>query len=38
MTMKIFGICYVVFGLMAVIGAVLDDDGVMAAIRQMPTR
>ena len=36
--MKLFGICYVVFGLMAVIGAVLDADGVMAAIRRLPTR
>lgn len=36
--MKIFGICYVVFGLMAVIGAVLDADGVMPAIRRLPTR
>ena len=38
MSMKLFGICYVVFGLMAVIGAVLDADGVMAAIRRLPTR
>ena len=38
MTMKVFGICYIVFGLMAVIGAVLDADGVMAAIRRLPTR
>lgn len=36
--MKLFGICYVVFGLMAVIGSVLDADGVMAAIRRLPTR
>lgn len=36
--MKLFGICYVVFGLMAVIGTVLDADGVMAAIRRLPTR
>lgn len=36
--MKVFGICYVVFGLMAVIGAVLDADGVMTAIRRLPTR
>ena len=36
--MKLFGICYVVFGLMAVIGSVLDADGVMAAIRWLPTR
>lgn len=36
--MELFGICYVVFGLMAVIGAVLDADGVMAAIRRLPTR
>lgn len=36
--MKLFGICYVVFGLMAVIGTVLDADGVMAAIRLLPTR
>lgn len=38
MSIKLFGICYVVFGLMAVIGAVLDADGVMAAIRRLPTR
>ncbi len=38
MSMKLFGICYVVFGLMAVIGAVLDADGVMAAIRRLPAR
>lgn len=36
--MKLFGICYVVFGLMAVIGTVLDADGVMAAIRRLPAR
>lgn len=36
--MKLFGICYVVFGLMAVIGAVLDADGVMTAIRRLPKR
>lgn len=36
--MKLFGICYVVFGLLAVIGTVLDADGVMAAIRRLPTR
>lgn len=36
--MKLFGICYAVFGLMAVIGSVLDADGVMAAIRRLPTR
>lgn len=36
--MKVFGICYVVFGLMAVIGAVLDADGVMAVIRRLPKR
>ena len=36
--MELFGICYVVFGLMAVIGTVLDADGVMAAIRRLPTR
>lgn len=36
--MKLFGICYVIFGLMAVIGTVLDADGVMAAIRRLPTR
>lgn len=36
--MKVFGICYVVFGLMAVIGSVLDADGVIAAIRRLPTR
>lgn len=36
--MKLFGICYVVFGLMAVIGTVLDADGVMEAIRRLPKR
>lgn len=36
--MELFGICYVVFGLMAVIGAVLDADGVMTAIRRLPKR
>lgn len=36
--MKLFGICYVVFGLTAVIGTVLYADGVMAAIRRLPTR
>lgn len=36
--MKLFGILYVVFGLMAVIGSVLDADGVMAAIRRLPTK
>ena len=36
--MKLFGLFYVVFGLMAVIGTVLDADGVMAAIRRLPTR
>lgn len=36
--MKLFGIFYVVFGLMTVIGTVLDADGVMAAIRRLPTR
>lgn len=36
--MKLFGICYVVFGLIAVIGSVLDADGVMEAIRRLPKR
>lgn len=36
--MSTFGILYIVFGLMAVIGTVLDADGVMAAIRRLPTR